>query len=211
MEILDSGKDKVKKICDTLMKQTLDPAKQEAKAIVDQALHEAEKIIKQAKQEAKELVEEQKLKLLQEKKAFHSSLSIAGKQTLEQLKQQILHNLFNKELSKFFISETKKENVIASFIDVIIEAVKKEGLGAHFDVAISQSCSKQRVLEFLCKETEQFLTEKDLHLVKIGGGAKVKLKESNLTLEITDESLKELFSNYIRDDFRALLFQGKNQ
>lgn len=211
MEILDSGKDKVKKICDTLMKQTLDPAKQEAKAIVDQALHEAEKIIKQAKQEARELVEEQKLKLLQEKKAFHSSLSIAGKQTLEEIKQQILHNLFNKELSKFFISETKKENVVASFIDVIIQAVKKEGLGAQFDVAISQSCSKQKVLEFLSKETEQFLSEKDVHLVKIGGGVKVKLKESNLTLEITDESLKELFSNYIRDDFRALLFQGKNQ
>lgn len=70
MEILDSGKDKVKKICDTLMKQTLDPAKQEAKAIVDQALHEAEKIIKQAKQEAKELVEEQKIKTPSRKESF---------------------------------------------------------------------------------------------------------------------------------------------
>lgn len=211
MEILDSGKDKVKKICDTLMKQTLDPAKQEAKAIIDQAHHEAEKIIRQAKQEAKSLIEEQKLKLLQEKKAFHSSLSIAAKQTLEELKQQILFNLFNKELSKLFISETKKENVVASFIDIIIQTIKKEGLSSHFDVAISQSCSKEKVLDFLCKETRQFLSEKDLHLVKIGGGAKVKLKESHLVLEITDESLKELFSNYIRDDFRALLFQGKNQ
>ena len=78
MEILDSGKDKVKKICDTLKKQTLDPAKQEAKHIVDHALKEAEKIVKQAKEEAKQLVEEQKIKLSQEKKAFHSSLNLAG-------------------------------------------------------------------------------------------------------------------------------------
>ena len=44
MEIVDSGKDKVKKICETLKKQTLDPAKQEARNIIDHALKEAEKI-----------------------------------------------------------------------------------------------------------------------------------------------------------------------
>lgn len=210
MEILDSGKDKVKKICDTLKKQTLDPAKQEAKHIVDHALKEAEKIVRQAKEEAKQLVEEQKLKLLQEKKAFFSSLTLAGKQTLEALKQEVEEHLFHKNIATMFQKATHNEDVIAEFVNTVVACLHKEGLDSNLELVIPKHLSKQKVLERLTQEMLHALKEHPIQLGDFSGGAKVKLKDHHIVFEITDESLRSLFSRFIRDEFRSLLFDGKS-
>lgn len=209
MEILDSGKDKVKKICDTLKKQTLDPAKQEAKGIIDQAMKEAENIVKRAKDDAKLLYEEQKKKVLQEKKAFQASLSLASKQTIEVLRQEIEENLFNKQIAQFFTKATLKEDVIAQFINVIVDILKKEGIEANLEAIIPNVVSKNSVVEKLAKQVLEKLQETGVTLSDLTGGAKVKVKDQHLILEMTDQSLKTLFLRFIRDDFRALLFETK--
>lgn len=209
MEILDSGKDKVKKICDSLKKQTLDPAKQEAKGIIDQAIKDAEKIVKRAKDEAKEIYEENRKKILQEKKAFQSSLNLASLQTIEVLRQEIEENLFNKQIASLFTKATLKEEVVAEFINVIVEALKKEGLDAPLEVMIPRALSKTSVAEKLTKQVIEKIKEKELTLSEITGGAKVKLVKQHLILEMSDQSLQTLFIKFIRDDFRALLFETK--
>ncbi|MBM3191628.1 MAG: V-type ATP synthase subunit E [Chlamydiae bacterium] len=209
MEIVDSGKDKVKKICDALKKQTLDPAKLEAKTIVDNALKEAEKIVKRAKEEAKEVYEDNKKKLEQEKKAFRSSLHLAATQTLEVLKQEIENNLFDKPVGALFKEATLKEEVVAQFINIIVSLLKEKGLDANLLAFVPQKLSKPKVLESLTKEVLASLPEHAVHLSEMTGGAKIKLKEKNLVLEITDTSLKELFSQFLRDDFREVLFGNK--
>lgn len=209
MEILDSGKDKVKKICDTLKKQTLDPAKQEAKGIVEQAMKEADKIIKRAKDEAKEVYEEQKKKILQEKKAFQSSLSLASKQTIDVLRQEIEENLFNKQIAQFFTKATVKEDVIAEFINVVVEILKKEGMEANLEAMIPRTVAKNAVVEKLARQVLEKLKETGITLSDLTGGAKVKVAGHHLILEMTDQSLKSLFLRFIRDDFRTLLFETK--
>jgi V/A-type H+-transporting ATPase subunit E len=209
MEILDSGKDKVKKICDTLKKQTLDPAKQEAKHIVDHALKEADKIVKQAKEEARHLVEEQKIKLLQEKKAFYSSLNLAGKQTLEALKQEVEEHLFHKNISTLMQKATHHEDIIASFINTVVMCLEKEGLDSNLEILIPKHLSKQKVLENLSSRLVQSLKEHQIHIGDFHGGAKIKLKDHHIVFEMTDESLKALFSRFIREEFRSFLFDGK--
>jgi V/A-type H+/Na+-transporting ATPase subunit E len=209
MEILDSGKDKVKKICDSLKKQTLDPAKQEAKGIVDQAIKDAEKIVKRAKDEAKEIYEENRKKILQEKKAFQSSLNLASVQTMEVLRQEIEENLFNKQIARFFTQATLKEEVVAEFITVIVEALKKEGVDAPLEVMIPRSLSKTSVAAKLTQQVIEKIKGKELILSEITGGARVKLVHQHLVLEMSDQSLQTLFIKFIRDDFRALLFETK--
>jgi V/A-type H+-transporting ATPase subunit E len=209
MEILDSGKDKVKKICDTLKKQTLDPAKQEAKHIVDHALKEADKIVKQAKEEAKQLLEEQKMKLLQEKKAFYSSLNLAGKQSIEALKQEVEEHLFHKNIAAMFQKSTHHEDVVAAFINTILLCLEKEGLDTNLEISIPKHLSKQKVLDKLAQEVVERLKGHQIQLGDFQGGAKVKLKDQHIVFEMTDESLRALFSRFIREEFRALLFDGK--
>lgn len=209
MEILDSGKDKVKKICDTLKKQTLDPARQEAKGIVDQAIKDAEKIVKRAKEEAKDIYEENKKKILQEKRAFHSSLNLASLQTIEVLRQEIEENLFNKHIAALFTQATLKEDVVAEFINTIIAALQKEGIDAPLEAWIPRSLSKAQVAEKLSQQVMEKLKDTDLVLSDVTGGAKIKVIDRHLVLEMTDQSLKALFIKFIRDDFRELLFETK--
>jgi V/A-type H+/Na+-transporting ATPase subunit E len=209
MEILDSGKDKVKKICDTLKRQTLEPAKQEAKGIVDQAMKEAERILKRAKEEAKELYEEQKKKISQEKKAFQSSLNLASKQAIEVLRQEIEENLFNKQIAQFFTKATIKEDVVAQFISVIVDLLKKEGVEGNLEAMIPRVLSRNAVTEKLAAGVLEKLKENEVILSDLTGGAKVKVVDRHLILEMTDQSLTTLFSRFIRDDFRALLFETK--
>jgi V/A-type H+-transporting ATPase subunit E len=207
MEILDSGKDKVKKICDTLKRQTLDPAKQEAKVIVDQAMKEADKIIKRAKDDAKEIYDDQKKKIAQEKLAFQSSLNLASRQAVELLRQEIEENLFNKHIAKFFTEETIKESVVAQFINAMVELLKKEGLDVNLEVMIPKVLSKNKIAEKLVAQVTQVIKEKGLVLSDLTGGARVKVSDQHLILEISDRSLATLFERFIRDDFRALLFK----
>lgn len=210
MEIVDSGKDKVKKICDALKKQTLDPAKQEAKTIIDNALKEAEKIVKRAKDEVKELYEEHKKKLQQEKKAFNSSLQLSSVQTLQVLRQELEENLFNKNIAHFFKEATNKEDVVAEFVNVIVKILADQGLDANLQVMIPKSLSKEHVVAKLTKQVLSSLKDHAIVLSDIAGGAKVKLQDKNLVLEMTDESLRVLFEKFIRDDFRAVLFSNNS-
>ena len=48
MKGLESGKDKIQKICDALRKETLEPAKQEAREIVENAHMQASEIVTEA-------------------------------------------------------------------------------------------------------------------------------------------------------------------
>ena len=49
MKELETGKNKIQKICDVLRNETLDPAKQEAREIIENAHIQAAKIIEDAK------------------------------------------------------------------------------------------------------------------------------------------------------------------
>ena len=55
MKGLESGKDKVKKICDILRKETLEPAQDEARGLIESAKEQAQQLIEEAKQEAERL------------------------------------------------------------------------------------------------------------------------------------------------------------
>jgi len=58
MEAVETGKDKVKKICEVLRKETLEPALQEAEGIVGEANGKAEAILEQAKAKAQMMIQE---------------------------------------------------------------------------------------------------------------------------------------------------------
>lgn len=54
MKSLETGKDKIQKICDALKKETLEPAKQEAREVIENARLQAAEIVTAAKKEAEE-------------------------------------------------------------------------------------------------------------------------------------------------------------
>ncbi|MCB1180413.1 MAG: DivIVA domain-containing protein [Chlamydiia bacterium] len=74
MENLETGKDKIKKICEILRTETLEPAKEEAQKVIEMAQAEAQNIIRQAEQQGKKIYSQTMEKLEKEKALFRSSL-----------------------------------------------------------------------------------------------------------------------------------------
>ena len=206
MKTLDQGKDKIKKICDVLRDETLEPAKKEADDIIKGAQSQAEQIIAGAEKEAEKILAEAKQQVEQERNVFQSSLLQATKQGLEALRQSIEHKLFNQQLKETLEIHTSDPKVVSHLITAIINGIEKDGLAVDLTALIPRTVTARDINQLLAEEVLKKLRDHSVAVGNFTGGAQVKLNERQMTVEITDEALKELLANYIRKDFRKMIF-----
>ena len=207
MENLDTGKDKIKKICEILKNETLQPAQEEAQRIVEAAEQEARNIQRAAEAQAEELVTASKIKMAKQKELFDHSIRAACTQVMESLRQEIENNLFNTSLSDWLSKQTVDADLAAKLVNALVKAIEKEGTSAELSAIIPSKIPAEKVNALLLKEVVDKLREKSVVLGGLTGGVQLKLHDKQLTLDLSDEALKELLGRYIRKDFRDLLFQ----
>ncbi len=208
MKTLDSGKDKIQKICDELKRETLEPAQKEADRLIHEAHEKAEEIKSSAKAEVEEYKQHARREIEQERNVFESSLDQAVKQGVESLKQKVEEELFNHQLNEIVEEQVSDPKVIANIIQAIVEAVNKEGLSADLTAVASKAASAEEVSKLLLKKTLGQLKEKEVVLGSFGGGAKVKLHNQQLTIDMSGEAFEGLLASFLRDKYRKLLFAG---
>lgn len=206
MKTLETGQEKVQKICDLLRKETLEPAKQEAQSIIAEAKKEAERIHREAQHQGEKLIAETRRGLEQERNVFHSSLMQAAKQSLETLRQAIEHELFDKELHQLVVQQTTDPHVIAKLIDCIVKAIEKEGLATDISAIIPAAVSVKEVNALLASQTLHHLKDKSVTLGEISGGVKIRLENKKMTLDISNDEIESLLKRHLRKDFRTRLF-----
>ncbi|MBS4167480.1 V-type ATP synthase subunit E [Parachlamydia sp. AcF125] len=206
MEKLEKGQDKIQKICDTLRRETLEPARQEAQKIITEAHAKAAKIIKEAEQQAVALHEQARKSIEQERHIFQSSLEQAARQGLESLRQSIEHKLFNEELERVLEKQTADPQLVVKVVNAVVEAVQKEGISSNLSVAISKQVSPEQVNALLLENVKNKLNEKGVVVGDFAGGAEIKLHGKRFTIDMTDQTLKELLARHARKDFRQLIF-----
>lgn len=206
MKSLEKGQDKIQKISDQLRREILEPAHDEAKKIIEEAKKKAAHINAEAEKQAEELIHAGRRAIEQERNVFHSSLQQASKQVLEALRQSIEQNLFNDQLNKVLSQSAVNPRVIADLITAIVKAIEKEGISADLSAAIPKAVSTKEVNELLAEDILKRLKEHSVVLGDFAGGAKVKFVDKNLTIDISDEALKDLISRYVRKDFRKMIF-----
>ncbi len=207
MNHLDTGKDKIKKICDLLKEETLDPAKHEAQELIQAAEHKARQIVHEAEQKAEALLNDAAQKREKQRDLFLSSLKQASEQGLEAIKQAIQKRLFSEHLPKWLAEQTRDPKVSARLISVLIEAVDKEGTSADFSALIAATLSPEEVNGQLAQSIVDRLKEGGVVLGEFEGGVQLKIHDRNLILDFSEEALKELVGRYIRKNFRELFFQ----
>ncbi len=203
---LETSDEKVQKICDALKRETLEPAQQEAQSIIIESQRHAEEIVAEAREEAARLLKEARAIVEQEKNVFHSSLQQAARMSMESLKQEIERNLFNPELHEAIVRHTSSPDLVAKLLSAIVGALEKEGLAANLTALIPSTVSAKEVAHFLSHSILEKLKERGLHLGEFQGGAKVRIEDRKMILDISDREIQELLSRYVRKDFRALLF-----
>ncbi len=208
MKGTETGKDKVKKICDILRRETLEPAKHEVEEMIHVAREQASEIIANARADAEKLKEEARQEIERQRNVFQSSLRQACKQALEALKQSIEEKLFNQELAGLITKHTQDPKVIAQLITAVVSAIEKEGVEASLSIYVPAAVPARSVNALLAREILEKLKEKSVLVGPLTGGIEVKLHKENITIDISDAALKELVANYIRKDFREMIFSA---
>jgi len=206
MKGIETGKDKVKKICEILRRETLDPAINEAEQIIHSAKEQAAELIEAGRKEAEKLIGNARLEIERQKNVFDSSLGQACKQAIETLKQSIEEKLLNQELASLLTKHTQDSKVLANLISAVMKGIEKEGIDAALSVYVPASVPARSVNLLLGNEILEKLKEKSVLVGPLTGGIQLKMHKENITLDISDAALKELVSRYIRKDFREMIF-----
>ncbi len=209
MASTETGKDKVKKICDVLRRETLEPAQHEAEKIIEKARQEAKLLVEAGKKEAKKLRDAALRKIDEEKELFQASIHVASKKSIDLLKQEIEDKLFHPALSELVCSSLSDSAVMAKLITAIVEAIEREGIDAELGVCVPKTVSAEEVNQALAARILERLAKKSVELGNMTGGAKVKLKDKHLTIDISDQAVQQLLAYYVREDFRSIIFQAQ--
>lgn len=210
MKTLEKGQEKIKKICDLLREESLEPAKREGERIVDEAQRQAQSLIAQAEQEAGRIVAEARKEMEQEKNAFEASLLLSSKQALESLREEIEKKFFNEHLPSVISKNAADPKVVAELLSAIVQALKKDGLAAELNAIVPNSIQPRQVNELLLADVLNTLKDKSVQIGNFGGGVQLKIDKKNLTIDVSDRALKELLSTYlVRKDFRKMIFEGQ--
>ena len=206
MKGLETGKDKIQKICDSLRKETLEPAKQEAREIIENAHIQATEIVSAAKAKTLSMIQEAEKEMEERKRVFHASLNLACRQGIEQLKQKIEKDLFNQELASFVVKEMSEPKVIAELLNRFMKAMEEKGIEEDFVASIPKGISPRSINELLAARVLERLQNKTVVAGEIAGGLQIQLKGRQITVDISDTVVRELIALYIRRDLRDLVF-----
>lgn len=206
MKGLETGKDKIQKICDALKKETLEPAKQEAREIVENAHMQAAEIVEMAKQKTHAMILDAEKEMAEKKRVFHASLNLACRQGIEQLKQKIEKELFSQELSKIVIHEMAEPKVIAALLNSFMKSMEEKGVEEDFIAKIPKGISPRTINEMLAARVLDKLQNQTVVASDIAGGVQIQMKGPQITVDISDAVVRELIGQYIRTDLRDLVF-----
>jgi len=206
MSELEKAHERIQAICEKIREETLDPAKQAAEEIIVEAKKEAERIREHARHEAQKIFEETKRSIEEEKRIFTSSLEQASKQTIELLKQKIESSLFNPTLEKWLNNEMGGAKEHAKLIDALITSINKTGLQTDLSVVIPQCFTPDEIISALEKTIAKQLKEGSVEVGDIKSGIRVTIKNKHMMLDLSDSTLREIVSSFIRKDFRKIFF-----
>lgn len=202
----ESATDKMKKICDVLREETLEPARKEVEMRLQAAHQEAEAIVAQARAQSAQILREAEQQMEQKRVQFEVSLQQAGRQVLASLKQQVEQHLFNPELASMVKGALDKHEVLARLIEAVVTGLGKGKMDGELSAFVSSLVPAQEINGMLAKEILSRLKEKSVLLSPIGGGVQVKCVGEHVMIDVSDATFKEVLVQYIRKDFYDLLF-----
>ncbi len=206
MKGLETGKDKIQKICDSLRKETLEPAKQEAREIVENSHLQAAEVVSEAQKKAASMIQAAEMEIDEKRKVFQASLNLACRQGIEQLKQKIEKELFDKELADLVGKEMAEPKVIANLLNAFMRSMEEKGVEEDFVAVIPKGISPRSINDLLAAKTLEKLRSHSVQVGDFAGGVQIQMKGRQITIDITDAVVRELIAQYIRRDFRDLVF-----
>ena len=197
---------KLQELTDKLYNEGLSKGKQEGEAILENAKKEAEAIIANANKEAEAIIAKAQRESEDLKTKVTGDLKMAATQSVSATRQDIESLIVAKMTEK----DIKSALTSSEFVKEIITAVAK-GFNAE------ETTDLEVVLpESLRKELEPFVTSELTQILdagvsatfskKISGGFNIGPKDGGYFISFTEETFRELISEYLRPATRKILF-----
>ena len=164
-------------------------------ALIEDGQRQKEALIKHASDE-----------ILQKNNIANGSLDMAIKQAVAKLKEQITQKLFSRELEDLLESNLNKEKIVSQIIEAMVNALQEGGVDADLRVAIAKGIDKQEVFAALSSGVKQRVNKEDIFIGSFKAGVQVSIEKKNLVLDLTDDSTKELLSEYLFGDLKEKIF-----
>lgn len=197
---------KLQELTDKLYNEGLSKGKQEGEAFLEQAKKEAENIVSNARKEAEAIIENARREAEDLKVKTGGDLKMAASQSIAATRQDI-ENLI---VAKITDKEVKASMSSAEFIKRIITEVAK-GFNADdpkdLELVLPESLKKE--LEPFVQTELAGILKTDVSASfskKISGGFNIGPKDGGYFISFTDETFKELISEYLRPATRKILF-----
>ena len=143
----------------------------------------------------------------EKRRILHSSLQLACRQAVEMLKQKVEKELFNPELSTLVERETANPQLIAHIVQGFVRSLETQGIEEDFEVCIPKDVSPRTINALLGANILKRLKENSVKLGDFHAGVQIKMKDRKITIDLSDAAIKEMIGQYVRRDFRDLLFQ----
>jgi V/A-type H+-transporting ATPase subunit E len=206
MQSLETGKDKIQRICDAIRKETLEPVKKEASELIENANTMATKIVADAQKEAAVIKKKAEVEAADRLRDLKHQLDHAAKLAIETLKQKIETSLFSKELGAVVAKEMAKPELIVKLVESFMRSLEMQGIEEDFQVVIPAEISARSINALLAKNILERIRGQSVQLDGFEGGVKLVMKDREITIDITNRAVQELLAAYIRRDLRELVF-----
>lgn len=203
---METGKQKVDRICSLLKEETLKPAQEEARRIIDEAKKRADEIEKATEQKRKEILSDADKELEKKKQIFESSLQLSCRNAFQKVRQSIETELFSDQLDQLLCEKLDDTDVIGEFIKSVAAAIEKEGLDTDIEVTISKNVSKEKLVKLLISKFKNKLDVEQVIDRDFAAGVKIKLVDQKITVDLSDQALKELLASFLHKEYREIVF-----
>ncbi len=197
---------KLQELTDKLYKEGLSKGKEEGDAILANAQAKAEEIIKNAEAQAEAIIKKAGKEAEEYRTKVEGDVKMAAAQSIQATRKDI-ENLMVGKLTGTQVSSALSS---AEFVKEIIKAVAGKfnaEESVDLNVVLPESLKSQLepfVKEELAKELKGGVSAQ--FSKKIAGGFTIGPKDGSYFISLTDETFKNLISEYLRPAVRKILF-----
>jgi V/A-type H+-transporting ATPase subunit E len=202
---------KLQELTQKLYNEGVEKANVEAEKIIAEAKSEAEKLKQNAEKNAQKIVADAEQKSAEIKKNVEAELTLATKQTVRTVKQQITDMIVSKVIDE----PVKKAFDEVKFVKEIIETVvknwdSKKGEAIDLSVLLPADLEKEFSKFFTAKSGKELNANLELSFSDtIKGGFKVGPADGSYKISFSEEDFENFFKSYLRPKTIEMLYPEK--
>lgn len=199
---------KLQELTQKLYTEGLSKGEQEAKALVEAAKSEAQSIVAQAQKEAAQVIKEAEARAEDLRKNTLTELTLAGRQSVGTLKEQIEKLVLLKSISPAVSAANNDTEFIKSLLLSIASAWNPAD-GSKVELRALLPAQKQEQLSALVVAGTQNTLTQGLEINFDNGvksGFKIGPKDGSYYISFSDADFDALLKEYLRPQVSALLF-----